>query len=299
MNLRPAFFFTVLFCLNSAPAEVATFQGLSGLPTITDPYAGVGSVMEKGGNCTGTLVAPYVVLTAAHCVWGKLPTQLGFTLDRTPFWTEKTPVAPVHKILLSPEYRRGKVPELAVNSELELNDLALLLLESLDYGTFPTALLPLSTAPPLFSGRELTGAGYGINENGSHGQYRVLNLILKQLLPLADKDGRLIPSAMMAVAAAPNKSNPCNGDTGGPLIYLDKGRAELVGVASVPLYSVQPNEGDNCVSSLGSIYTNVYPHRDWISAQLAFRPPARSLAAPGINDRQNLWKSLKPPRKGK
>ena len=299
MNLLPTLFFVFLTALPPAMAEVSTFQGLSGIPALTDPYQGVGQLMEKGGNCTGTLLAPYVVLTAAHCVWGKLPEQFGFTLDRAPFWTEKTPMARVHKIMISPEYRRGKLPELPVNSELELNDLALILMESLDYGLLPSAFLPLNTSPPLFAGKELLGAGYGLNDNGSHGQFRILNLVLRQFLPLPDKEGRMIPSAMMAVGTAPNKPNPCNGDTGGPLLFSDKGRVEIVGVASVPLYPAQPNEGDNCVSSMGTIYTNIFHHREWITGQFNFHPPARSLAAPGINDRENLWKSLKPGRKGK
>lgn len=139
---RHTFRAAALATLLAAPAASETTR-LQGLLTQNDARAwvAVGRLdTQEGGFCTGTLIAPDVVLTAAHCVYdlttGKLldTTTMRFRAGLTR--GKVTAERPVAQIVAHP----GFDPKTGFNAENVVNDVALLRLET---------AIPVEQVPPF------------------------------------------------------------------------------------------------------------------------------------------------------
>lgn len=116
---------------------------LTGLLTQNDAraFVAVGRLdTQNGGFCTGTLIAPDVVLTAAHCVYNMSTGELSQTRDMT-FRAgltrgKVTAERPVAQIIAHP----GFDPTTGLNAENVINDVALLRLET---------PIPVQQVPPF------------------------------------------------------------------------------------------------------------------------------------------------------
>lgn len=165
--------------------------------------------------CTGLLIAPNVVLTAAHCV-NSDPQNLFMQV----YFEDKA--VGVTKIVLHPEYKPLKT--VMVKGRLEakdgLNDVALLFLEEKMKFITP-ALLPTSNFH-LRDQQIVIMAGYGMlsfdtpNRNGD----------LLYVKVRAEE----IPQGRLRVAG---KQTSCEGDSGGPLLKQHQGRWVSVGIVSM------------------------------------------------------------------
>lgn len=170
----------------------------------TGDDAVVAIVLASGATeCSGTLVAPHVVLTAAHCTEQAITdVKLG---------TGSTATASTVRIasaIVAPQFAHtGTVLE---------NDVALLVLAS----AVPVEPMPLgTTAPDVGTTVTLVGWGETGQDAGDTGQKRRGTGTVTALAP-----------ATFDVGPAP--SQPCDGDSGGPALAISSGVQSVVGVTS-------------------------------------------------------------------
>jgi V8-like Glu-specific endopeptidase len=193
--------------------------------------------------CTGTLIAPNAVLTAAHCV--DTPGEPGCGATHIYVgWNANNP----SQDRLFQIRANGENPHPDYNSALFYNDLAILILEK---------PVPASMARPraLAYTSEIKGAssflamGFGHTDQGQYG--------IKYESPVA-----LAGLTTYEIEAGGNGFDTCQGDSGGPLFYVgqfgaNKGRLFLAGVTS---------HGGAC--GQGGVYTRVDVYKDWINGVL-------------------------------
>ncbi len=212
-------------------------------------YASVGAFVEDGETfCTGTLVSPTVIVTAAHCV-EEIRSVRGLSFffgadTNRPSRGASIPLASVHP---HPDYRTN-----------EDADIAVVILESASSVT-PMAL-PSTNMSAAWKGRDLLFIGYGITSatTDAAGEKRSVEIPITDVNPLTFRySGRGV--------------NTCNGDSGGPALAQQAGKNELVGVTSW---------GDEDCREFG-VNTRVDPYLAWIRSFMNGTPPPTSTPPPG------------------
>lgn len=179
----------------------------AGTPDDDDP-AVVALLGDGGVFCTGTLVGPRVVLTAAHCLVSVSPrTRVFFGADPAAGGT----MLGVLDARAHPEFDRLSFD----------NDIAVLLLD----GEPPAAAQPLELfAGPLDAshvGRPIRLVGFGRQGVGDTAALRK-----RQGTSVIDQ----VFAGDFSYSASPSQT--CEGDSGGPAFMVEGGREQLVGVTS-------------------------------------------------------------------
>lgn len=175
-------------------------QAYSGMPA-------VGALIYEGKMyCTGTVIAPRKVVTAAHCLDEVVPSEFTFVLGANAFSPEK-----VLKVASGKQHP---------NWDGQGNDIALITLAQ-DAPVTPMEVL--KKMDDTFIGKSLFFVGYGVN-NGlnqtGEGSKRAVSIPVTKVDPTS-----------FAYAGA--GKNTCNGDSGGPAFYQDaSGKYLVAGVTS-------------------------------------------------------------------
>jgi hypothetical protein len=213
---------------------------IGGIPTKDYPDC-VAIGTDDGWCCSGTLVAPNVVVTAAHCEVGGCCKRVLAGDDVTK--TESAQVVQVDTAVSHPDYR----------PPLPTDDIAVLVLaEEID-----AKPRPLADATMLDGAGSVRLAGYGNTDVLSTGGYGIRRLVD---VPLASSDPKFgaDPETEFVAGAPFLDRDSCNGDSGGPAYVKSNGSWYLAGATSRATDSTIRPCGD------GGIYTRVSSYEDWI-----------------------------------
>jgi hypothetical protein len=223
------------------------FAIVGGVPGTEGVGRSVVTIVGSRGNfCSGALIAPKVVLTAAHCV------QPGADYKIVEYGAAGQPpqLRDVKTVAIHPAFKMD-----AMIAHRATADVALLQLAAPAAGKTPAAIgIPNI---PIMVGSRFTVAGIGVTVRGegkSGGTIRVAGLIATGQpgtlqLRLVDPVGRGMREGLGA----------CTGDSGGPVFEDKPAGPALVGVIS---WSTGPNDRAGCGGITGVTPLTLY--RDWV-----------------------------------
>jgi trypsin len=224
--------------------------------------------------CGGTLIAPTVVLTAAHCVDTRsaddLDVAIGINVLSSITTNDRRPVA---RIDVHPDW----------NPATDANDVALLILQD------PVAVIspmPIATSTQfgtLSAGADLEIAGWGSTAAWNPSQPATpsypddlrradVDLIGDATCATSYGGSLLVPQMFCAGIWPGGGIDTCQGDSGGPITATFSTVRTLVGVTSWGLGCAWPN--------LPGVYARAATYRAWIAAQ-ASAPSGLSVSNAG------------------
>lgn len=191
-----------------------------------DPSASIGQLSVAEGFCTGVLISPHVVLTAAHCVKSDAISELKFTLKGIVAEGDNIPFAGVAEVIVHPTYWRAN------DGSAGGIDLALVKLKDKNYGPVPMIYPQVILPSRVKIGETLFSWGYGINEIGAKGTRRKKEVHFDGYDSTLSKDGRKLEKVRLVFSRGETGEIQCFGDSGGPVMTEKDGKWWVVGINS-------------------------------------------------------------------
>jgi secreted trypsin-like serine protease len=235
-------FTLVLLMLSAAPASAM----VGGAPPAADGVARsvVTIVGSRGNFCSGALIAPDLVLSAAHCV------PAGADYKIVDYDGPQPALRDVRRVALNPQFNPQNIAAHRASADVALLQLAAPL-RGRPLAAIATPLEPIAPS------QEFVVAGIGVSIRGdgkSGGIVRAAHLVS------TSQPGRLqIRLVDPATNNAREGLGACTGDSGAPVLQQQDGRGTIVGVVS---WSTAPNNAAGCGGLTGVTPLSLY--RDWI-----------------------------------
>jgi trypsin len=200
-------------------------------------------------GCGGSLIAPGIILSAAHCAGNIRTARIGSNKANSGGVVKSVTTECVH-----PNYQ----------SSTTTNDYMLLKLDSpVDINQFPPIQLNNNKAIPQ-TNQILTVIGFGATSEGGSGS----NTLLKVNVPANSHQkcnqqygGSIVENVMFCAGELSGGKDSCQGDSGGPIFEIRSGKAVQVGVVSFGEGCARPNRS--------GVYSRVSGAYDWIQTTMA------------------------------
>jgi hypothetical protein len=263
---------TLIFALTSYPARAIT----NGFPDTNNAYSNVGAVvvvtpdgLQSFQLCSGTLIAPTVFLTVAHCAqfFNQLLAPQGFSLhvsfDTTVAVADLTDVnvlIPVTQIIPNPNYVYANSHILNPNHEGDSGDIAVFILppQGITPATLPTlGLMDQLAVKNGLHGATFTAVGYG-SEDRYGTQANPVPRMFAQSAFMALEVGNL----QLSINANLGNGGDCSGDSGGPNFLQVNGTQTLMAIHSVGSDTV-------CRASSGNYRVDTVSARNFLKVFVA------------------------------
>ncbi|MGL4438323.1 MAG: S1 family peptidase [Bosea sp. (in: a-proteobacteria)] len=204
---------------------------------------------NKGELCSGVVIAPRLVLTAAHCVLGGGRFSVTYLDDRLRRKNVRAANVVAHETFLP-----GRTPSTQPGV-----DLAMIRLSE----PLPASIQPVTMGGSLGAGERVTISGFGLGQEGRRQSARTLRQSdLTAAGSYTSGNNVVVAVDSQNLGHAPG-AGACKGDSGGPIMRGGAGSNQLVGIVS---WSSGP--ASQRVRSVCGGFTAITPIADhglWIS----------------------------------
>lgn len=218
MTLRSSLALACVLAISAVHPALAVVGGVDSRDALGARASTVRVETSRGELCSGAVIAPEIILTAAHCLMGGGSISV-VSLD-TRFRARRQMVVAV---LPHPSFVPGTTPRTQPGTDLALLRLA---------QPLPGDIQPLTLGGGLWQGEAVTMAGYGLSaENNKRTARRLRETQLVNAGNYTTQNTVKVAVDVENRGETPG-AGACRGDSGGPVLRGGARSRDLVGIVS-------------------------------------------------------------------